>query len=72
LTESENTKRLLCKKNLSTTAIGEMVMSINQLNRGNIYMLPCLRGHYWWMFNLCYTASTDWIFCFQTSNLWHT
>jgi len=25
---------LLCKKNLSTTAIGEMVMSINQLNRG--------------------------------------
>jgi len=32
-TSSYNTKRLLCKKNLSTTAIGEMVMSINQLNR---------------------------------------
>jgi len=35
MTESENnemssynTKRLLCKKNLSTTAIGEMVISL--------------------------------------------
>jgi len=37
-TSSYNTKRLLCKKNLSTTDIGEMVMSINQLNRGNIYI----------------------------------
>jgi len=29
-TSSYNTKRLLCKKNLSTTAIGEMVMSVTR------------------------------------------
>jgi len=33
-TSSYNTKRLLCTKNLSTTAIVGMVMPINQLNRG--------------------------------------